>query len=467
MTRKYGILGIILRYEWLILLAVAPLLVFPNTVRSLALIVVPLLWIVRKIRTGRFFDRTPLDWPLALLMLMVLVSLFATYDISQSLPKICGIVLGLAVYYCVVHRCTHRSAWAAAAGIFLLAGIGICLLAVLGSQWPDKVPFLSSLPTWLPLRITGLPGAEEGINANEVAGALLWVVPLTWTLLIAALIYAGNLWKSIGHWRTVAVVTASLLISGLTTGILTLTQSRAGLLGLVLASPIVIPVFSPGRTRRTAFIAFLLFLGASLTVVAALGPGIMGSAFETDATSEGSIVSLHSMEGRLEIWSRSIYGIQDFAFTGMGMNTFREVVHILYPLFHIGPDTNIGHAHNEFLQAALDLGIPGLIAFLSVNLGAFWMLAQTWKRRGRLPFPESLSRSLILGLGGGLAAHMIYGLLDAVALGAKPGIIWWMLLGLIASLYQRPALRAKQQESAGARGPAPRCALSASRGAGE
>ena len=37
------------------------------------------------------------------------------------------------------------------------------------------------------------------------------------------------------------------------------------------------------------------------------------------------------------------------------MNTFRHVVHLLYPLFTISPDIDFGHAHNEFLQAAIDL----------------------------------------------------------------------------------------------------------------
>jgi O-antigen ligase len=123
------------------------------------------------------------------------------------------------------------------------------------------------------------------------------------------------------------------------------------------------------------------------------------------------------------------------------------VVPVLYPLFSIDPTTDIGHAHNAFLQAALDLGIPGLIAYLSVHISAFAMLVSTWRRRGRLPFPEPLSRALILGLGGGLAAHLIYGLTDAVALGAKPGVLWWILLGLVASLYRGPALRPARKEA--------------------
>ena len=41
----------------------------------------------------------------------------------------------------------------------------------------------------------------------------------------------------------------------------------------------------------------------------------------------------------------------------------------------------------------------------------------------------------MMGLGGGVLAHMIYGLIGAVALGAKPGVLFWMLLGLICGLH--------------------------------
>jgi len=46
-----------------------------------------------------------------------------------------------------------------------------------------------------------------------------------------------------------------------------------------------------------------------------------------------------------------------------------------------------------------------------------------------------LVRTLVLGLGGGLFAHLVFGMLDAITLGAKPGIFFWMLLGIITGLY--------------------------------
>jgi hypothetical protein len=135
-----------------------------------------------------------------------------------------------------------------------------------------------------------------------------------------------------------------------------------------------------------------------------------------------------SIAGRVEIWNRALYAIQDFPFTGCGLGTFRRVVHILYPLFLASPDFDIAHAHNIFLQTALDLGLPGLVAYLAL-LGI--ALATCWRcaRRG-----GPLVRATALGLAAGLVGLHVYGLADAVALGSKPGVAFWFALGLIAAL---------------------------------
>ena len=122
-----------------------------------------------------------------------------------------------------------------------------------------------------------------------------------------------------------------------------------------------------------------------------------------------------SFSGRPEIWSRAIYAIQDFSFTGTGLGTFRRVVNLLYPLFTISPDTDIAHAHNMLLQVAVDVGLPGLIAYLALlELAA----AVAWSAARR---SSGVACSLSLGLFAGLIALHIYGLTDALALGPSRG----------------------------------------------
>lgn len=135
-----------------------------------------------------------------------------------------------------------------------------------------------------------------------------------------------------------------------------------------------------------------------------------------------------SLESRLEVWGRAIYMIQDFPF-GIGMGLYGSLADRLYPLF-LSPVGKISHAHNLFLQLAVDLGIPGLLAWLTVF---FTMMACAWRiyRSGRLAKDRWRA-----GLGAGLLcsqlALCLHGLVDAVTWGmVRSAPLVWVLWGAI------------------------------------
>lgn len=436
------------RWHWALLALAAPFLLFPSSTRSLALLIVPALWIVAWIAQGEPLPRTPFSGTILLLGLMVLISLYATYDIAISLPKVSGIVLAIGVFYAVAREGQRPTGWWLSFLLFLAIGVGVASLGLLGTRWIVKVSFLAPIISRLPPRLTGLAGAERGFHPNEVAGALLWVTPAFITLTVLLLAKAKALCMTFGRARAMALVSLVAAAALFVTGVFVLTQSRGGYIAFAIASLTLFIIVLPPLARGLG-LSSLVILVAILGVVLsqqgaeAIWDGLMGSGLAGDPA-----FSLNTLQGRLELWSRALYGIQDFPFTGMGMNTFRHIVHLLYPLFLIGSDFDVAHAHNEFLQAALDLGIPGLVAFLALYLVAFWMLREIWlvvqkpefraRRQGSSLLPLDtclLIQTLVLGLGGGLFAHMLYGLTDAVALGAKPGVLFWMLLGLISGLY--------------------------------
>ena len=433
----YQLAEVLVRFEWMIGLLVAPLLLFPDAFRSLALLVIPLTWSLRRIARGRFIDGTPLNWSITLLVIMVLVSLYATYDIAVSLPKVTGILLGVAVFYGVVHHSIDRRSWAISLATFLLGGFGLALGGLIGTNWDVKFAFMEPVLSLFPLRVKGLPGALQGFHPNEVAGALLWFIPLAWSLGLLAILRFDEIKSILGRLRAWLILVSVMFLGMVTTLVLILTQSRGGIVALVVTSPIILKGTLSNTWRRSTVLEWL-FLLASLLITSGylLGAPTAQGAVSEWRMAENPGLSLDNLVGRVEIWSRAIYAIQDFPFTGMGLNTFRHMIHLLYPLFTISPEIDIGHAHNAFLQAALDLGILGLIAYLSINISALWMLVQVWQRRDRLPFPKPYNRALIFGLGGGLTAYLVYGLFDTLALGAKPGVFWWYLLGLIASFYR-------------------------------
>ena len=468
------------RLHWLWLALAAPFLLFPSPSRSLALFAVPALWLVAWLAGREPLPRTPLNTALLLMFFMVLVSLWATYDIGYSLPKISGMVLGIGVFFAVAREAGHPRGWILSLLAFLGIGLGIAALGVIGTSWASsKITFLDPIIARLPRFIQGWQGAETGLHPNEVAGALIWVLPLMITI-SAALFFlpryqhrpafgAGKNedaraqrkgWQKMRGWRLVGMTLLCLAATFFVAAVFLLSQSRGGYIGLALTLPVLILIALPPRWRWYS-LALLALLAIVLGILlASRGEAVRAWLTGSDLASDPAL-SLNTLEGRLEIWSRAIYGIQDFPFTGMGMNAFRKVVSALYPLFTISPEFDIAHAHNEFLQAALDLGIPGLAAFLALYIGAFWMLADVWKAARLLPLntghcllitaksPKGdycslitdhcslITRSLTLGLGGGLLAHLLYGLTDAVALGAKPGVLFWMLLGLIAGLYSQ------------------------------
>ena len=404
----------IVRLEWLVLAILAPLLIFPNATRSLALLGIPLLWTARKIARGRFIRRTPLDWAITLLMLMVLVSLYATFDIAISLPRIAILLFGVAVFYAMVEAIQSdvMLQWASAA--YLLAGAGLVGLAAIGMQRLQKLPIVGNFVMRLPVLVRGLSENPEGLHPNIVAGALLWFIPLSMAIIVW-------LWRTQDTGRCkrwLSLLTLAGVIVAV--GILALSQSRAGMTGFAVS--VLILLASTGRRGRIAA-AFALVV--SVIVLLLLGAGRLGEIFIGARVSSAREPGLETLSGRVEVWSRALYAIQDFPFTGMGMGTFPRVIPVLYPYFTISPDTPVPHAHDEFFQVAVDLGIPGLVAFLAIYLASAQSLI-TVIRQSADPF----RRVAALGVVVGLTSHAVYGLTDAVLLGTKPSFVWWILLGL-------------------------------------
>jgi len=408
-------------YAWAVwlepalVLLLAPVYLFPSPRRSIFFVFLPLLFVIHFIARRRVVERSPANMPLAFLLLMVLVSLYATYDISFSLPKIAGTVLGAAVFWAIINSASSSMSMALLLAVFILGSIGLSIMGLLGTQWFYKVPILGGITAHLPMWIKGLPGAEEGFHPNAVAGGLILFLPLQVSLFLSA-------WRNGTKKRIMLLVLGTLLING---GVIILTQSRGGWVGLAVG---MLLLFA-WMYRRGRWVSLAVFLVGS-GIVLWLGPKKVGDAVMAGIGSTSSIAP--SIEGRLEVWNRAIYGITDFPFTGMGMNTFRKVVHVLYPLFLISPDVDVASCHNQLLQTALDLGIPGLVAYVALLAAAITMGIRIWQRG-----EESWMRASAQGLVCGIAAQQVFGITDAIPLGAKVGIFFWVALGILAAMHRQ------------------------------
>jgi putative inorganic carbon (HCO3(-)) transporter len=147
----------------------------------------------------------------------------------------------------------------------------------------------------------------------------------------------------------------------------------------------------------------------------------------------GTSGTIQGWDTRVEIWSRALYMIQDFPFTGVGTGTFYSVVQILYPFFLIGPDKEILHAHNLLLQVAVDLGIPGLIAFLALLMGAFW--SALCSVRTYVARQDTVRVALTWAGVASLTGMLTHGIVDAATwIQARIALLPWIVLGMLMAL---------------------------------
>lgn len=378
-----------------------------------------MVWVARWVVARRPAASTPLDAALLLLALMVPVAVWASALPELTLPKLTGLILGFAAFRATVNWAdtSRRLGWAV--GAFLLLGVGLAAVGAVTTGWTNKVPMLSPLLARVPRLVEGLPGAEAGVNANELGGTIILFFPVA---LAACVSPVRGL-----SWRGWAARLAAALLALLFAAVVVLTQSRSAWVGAAVGVMAMVWLRWP-RARGLLVAGVLVgLLGLLYVGPQAIAEAVLPTASEIDV---GTMTSSISLEGRVEIWSRALYAIQDFPFTGCGLGAFRRVVHILYPLFVVGPDSDVAHAHNVFLQVALDLGLPGLVAYLALVGTAAWAC---W-RAARLP--GTPNAWLAAGLVGSLAAFHTYGLTDTIALGAKPGFAFWLVLGLAAAVWQ-------------------------------
>jgi putative inorganic carbon (HCO3(-)) transporter len=366
-----------------------------------ALAVAGLFWIVRYLAYGRLSARTAVDWPLAVLALMLPVSLWVTPLPEITRPAVGYVLLGIALLYAMANWGASPARLRLLAAGLLLAGLLLALSAAFGVTQPptDRLPFVPELVYARPARL--LP---DTVHPNVLAGPLAILLPLALALLLFA-------WRQL-PWYGRGLAGVSALAIAL---VLIWTQSRGGLLALG-ATLVVLTLM---RWRR----GWLLLIAVAILAVVAfryLGADAVIASLTTDATFGG-------FEDRLMVWSRALSMVRDFPFTGVGMGTFLPVADALYPLYT--PSREFTHAHNLLLQVGVDLGFPGLIAWLAtlmlVVLGGWWLY-----RQGRAAGDGWLS-----GLGAGLfcsqVALVTHGLVDAATWGGiRPAIITWALWGL-------------------------------------
>lgn len=443
-SRAAALLATLARAELPILVLTLPLFLFTSPWTVLALAVIPLLWGARRLARGYFIPRTPLDWPIALMSIMIPVGLLVSPYLSWGAGRAALLIYGIALYYAVVDWIAGRRTFDIALSVYLLAGGAMSLLALLGTDWQYKFPFLGDLTQALPHIANSLSRDQTGFHPNIVAGALLWVVfPLLALLLLPARESQNPTPPDQGILTRLASLSygrlplAILLL--LTAGTLVLTQSRGAIASAVAGVGLLAWLRWPRLRLAIAVgaVAAVALVSVALTLE-------ISADKQAVAAGEFSVSAADNFAVRIDTWQSALRAISAHPVEGIGLDAFRHLLPTTYPAASIPDSYDIGHAHNQFLQAALDLGLPGLLAYLTLWIAAGRML---WNMLARYtPLLAGSPRTIYLaaGFAAALFASFLHGMIDVVVMVSKPGVLFWAMLGLVTALGH---LTAKQRES--------------------
>jgi O-antigen ligase len=202
--------------------------------------------------------------------------------------------------------------------------------------------------SWYFYKVTNLGVAVGAFaNGNHFATLLLVTMPAV-AALAAIRLRTAKTKQQRSLTAALAIVTGALLVIGI------LVNGSAALLLLgvpiAAASSLLAMRLSPRRLQQgLAAVAIVLGIGAAAFVIA--GKDMPG--WGTNA----------SIETRVEFWSKSLQAVRDHGLAGSGIGTFQQV----YRRYEDPGAVNrwyANHAHNDYLEIALEGGVPALLLLL-------------------------------------------------------------------------------------------------------
>jgi O-antigen ligase len=247
----------------------------------------------------------------------------------------------------------YRPLWLALALVAgTLAGIALGALQVASSA--------NEVSSWYLYSETN-EGRAVGFFANSDHMATLLVVTVPF---LAAIVASA---KSASMQRYSAIVA---VVAGFAIVVLVGLVLNGSLAGYGLALPVIAAsalILLPPNSRLRLWIVGL----AALLVLASV------AALETSSIGAGKLGehATSAAQSRTEIFATTSRAIKDFMPFGSGLGSFPRV----YPLYEPAAQVTseyVVHAHNEYAEVALELGLAGIVLML---LFLAWWSAAVWR----------------------------------------------------------------------------------------
>jgi len=176
-----------------------------------------------------------------------------------------------------------------------------------------------------------------------------------------------------------------------------------------------------GLLRRAAIFGAVGMVALVLATIAGLLPGVVSHAVERVLLVFDPQASDFNFS-RLRIWSDTLRMAADHLLTGVGPGSFDRVL----PSYHYAL-RSVPHAHNQFLHALAELGLPGLIALLFVLRHA----THAVRKGAALLARDDERRASFHAATAALVAALVYFLFETPLKWPEAGSLLMILLALV------------------------------------
>jgi O-antigen ligase len=323
-----------------------------------------------------------------------------------SLGSLFAMVPALALFVVIVSVRAYRASWLAAALLLgTIAGVVLGALQVSSSSEGSR---------WYIYEQSNF-GFATGFfaNANHMADLLVCTLPFLAALLVSA--RGGN--RQRNSAIIVGVAAAALVIF---VGI-AINRSLAvyGFAPAVLAASALILIPQRSPTRRW------WLLGTGLLVIAA----IVALATSSVRAGEFGGGAQSAAQTREEMLATTARAMGDFLPWGSGLGSFQSVYHLYEDPAQV-TDTYVIHAHDDYIELALETGVPGIllmVAFLA------WWARRSWAV-WRFPDAGTYARAASIAS----AAILLHSIVDFPLRTAAISAVFGMCLALLAERTAEP-----------------------------
>ncbi len=408
----------------LIELGIISLIIFPPiafgavqfrhiTYIHLIILFISLIWIIKVFVKGSFtYIPTPFDLPILLFLGLGVVNLFTSTYRHNSERELYLFLNYALLYFLVVQQLKTVRRIVGLAFIIILIGSGESLFGLF--------QYLQGAKTVLGYQTPNIGTVNATyFSHNHFAGFLILIIPIALGLFVGT----ANLEKKFF---------VSLLL-GLTSAALVLTLSRGGLLSIFVASGFFVVCFIFKNRRKTAswrkylvLLLLLVFCIAGYVAWIGVSPIAHRSLFETFFPTKEAF----EQEMRFSLWSNALALVKEFPVFGSGLGTF-EYVFLRYRLENSPQHLQAFHAHNDYLELLIEIGIPALLLTL-------WTIFRFYRYgfRGYFRRTDPVLTSLVLGGLTSCTAMFIHSFFDFNLQIPANALLFFIVLALTMATIQ-------------------------------